>query len=153
MKIYRSNFKAIIPAFIVAALMLATIGLTVGTIPNLVGNWTGPSQGYQNGQGFLNTSESGIITMMISEQNGRVFNGTFIINATAEHKVISPMNEGFSGVIASDNKTFYLAENERGYDIGNLISNDKAEVYYIEGGNNAAAFIMSLTRVPNKNAP
>jgi hypothetical protein len=134
------------PAFIVAALMLAIIGLAMGDVPNVIGNWTGPGEGYQNGMGYLNRDEAGVLTMMISEQKGRLFTGDFIINASSEHKVISPMIEPFSGIIGLDNKSIYIAEYDKGYDIGTLISYDKAELCYLEDGKSGGAFIISLTR-------
>jgi hypothetical protein len=138
-------------AFIIAALsILAIIGLSVGDVPNLVGNWTGFGEGYQNGIGYLNKNEAGALTMMISEQKGRFFTGSFIINDSSGHKVISPMTEGFSGIIALDNKTLYIAEYDKGYDIGTIISNDTAELCYLEDGKNGGAFILSLTRTPGK---
>jgi hypothetical protein len=54
-------------AFIVAALMLATIGLSVASVPNLVGNWTGSFESYANGTGYVN-APIGALTMTISEQ-------------------------------------------------------------------------------------
>ncbi len=143
---------AVRPVFILAILVLTVIGPAVGNVPNLVGNWTGSGEGYQNGKGYLNESEAGILTMMVSEQNGRLFTGNLIINASSEHKVISPMIEGFSGAIGLDNKTLYIAEYDKGYDLGTLITNGKAELCYLEDGKNAGAFVISLTKVmPNNN--
>jgi hypothetical protein len=133
-------------AFIVATLMLTIIGISVGDVPNLEGNWTGPGEGYQNGTGYLNENEAGVLTMTISEQKGRLFTGNLIINTSSEYKVLSPITEAFSGVIGLDNKKLYIAEYDKGYDIGTLISNDKVELYYLEEGKNAGAFIISLTR-------
>ena len=90
--------------------------------------------------------------MMISEQRGRLFTGNLIINNSSEHKVVSPMIEGFSGIIALDNKTLYIAEYDKGYDIGTIISNDMLELDYLEDGKNAGAFIISLVRTIT-NAP
>lgn len=142
-------------AFIlVASVMVVTIGLSIADVPNLVGNWTGLGEGYQNGMGYLNENEAGAVTYMISEQKDRFFSGYIIINDSSEHKVLSPMTEAFSGVIALDNRTLYIAEYDKGYDIGTLISNDVAELYYLEDGKNAGAFILSLTRtITNATMP
>jgi hypothetical protein len=139
-------------AFIVAALMLTIIGLAIGDVPNVIGNWTGPGEGYQNGMGYLNKDEAGVLTMAISEQKGRLFIGDFIINASLEHKVMSPMIEPFAGIIGLDNKTLYIAEYDKGYDIGTLISDDKAELCYLEDGKGGGAFIISLTRTISGNS-
>jgi hypothetical protein len=60
-------------AFAVAALMLATIGLSMADIPNLIGDWTGSYEGYANDIGYKN--ETGALTLVISEQKGRLFTG------------------------------------------------------------------------------
>lgn len=146
MKSYRYGFMAGRRAFIATALMLMIIGPAAGNIPNLIGNWTGPGEGYQNGSGYLNENEAGILTMMVSEQKDRLFTGNLIINASSEHEVLSPITEGFSGVIGLDNKTLYIAEYEKGYDIGTIISSDKVELCYLEDGKNGGAFIISLTK-------
>jgi len=141
-------------AFIfVTSVMVVTIGLSMADVPNLVGNWTGLGEGYQNGMGYLNENEAGALTMMISEQKGRLFTGNLIINDSSEHKVLSPKTEAFSGVIALDNKTLYITEYDKGYDIG-TISNDMIELVYLEDGKNAGAFILLLTRtITNATMP
>jgi hypothetical protein len=55
--------------------------------------------------------------------------------------------EGFSGIIASDNKTLYMAEYDRGYDIGTVLSDDTIELAYLEDGENGGAFIDEFHRV------
>ena len=131
--------------FIVVVPMLI-IGLSAADIPNLIGNWTGFGEGYQNSTGYLNKNEAGALTMMISEQKGRLFIGNLVINESSEHRVLSPLIEGFSGIIGLDNKTLFIAEYDKGYDLGTLTSNNAAELYYLEDGENAGAFILTLTR-------
>jgi hypothetical protein len=125
----------------VAALMLsmATIGSSIADIPNLVGNWTGSYEGYANGAGYKAANETGAITLIISEQNGRLFAGNL--------SELGQETEGFSGIIASDNKTLYMAEYDRGYDIGTVLTDDIIELAYLEDGENGGAFIDEFHRV------
>jgi hypothetical protein len=124
-------------AFAVAALMLATIGLSIADIPNLVGNWTGSYEGYANDIGYKN--ETGALTLVISEQKGRLFTGNLI--------ELGQETEGISGVIALDNKTLYMSESDMGYDIGTILSNDTMELLYLEDGKTGGAIIDEFHRV------
>jgi hypothetical protein len=54
--------------------------------------------------------------------------------------------EGISGAIALDNKTLHIAEHDRGYDIGTMISPDEMELIYLEDGGNLAAAVDHLHR-------
>jgi hypothetical protein len=55
--------------------------------------------------------------------------------------------KGFSGAIALDNETLHIAEYDRGYDIGTMISADEMELIYLEDGGNLTAVIDHLHRV------
>jgi hypothetical protein len=125
----------------IAALMLAmaTMGSSIADIPNLVGNWTGSYEGYANGAGYKAANETGAITLVISEQSGRIFAGNL--------SELGHETEGFSGVIASDNKTIYMAEYDSGYDVGTVLSDDTIELAYLEDGENGGAFIDEFHRV------
>jgi hypothetical protein len=125
--------------FALVALMLATIGLSAAEIPNLVGNWTGTYEGYANGIGYKATNETGAITLVISEQLGRLFTG----NLTE----LGQGTAGVSGVIALDNQTFYMTEYDGGYDIGTILSSDTIELLYLEDGEKGGAFIDEFHRV------
>jgi hypothetical protein len=147
MKGYRGGFMAAKLASIIAGLMLAIIGLSAADIPNLAGNWTGSFEGYENGMGYVNANETGTFTMMISEQTGRLYAGNFSLNVSSNPKDLRMKTEGFSGIIALDNKTLYMAEYDSGYDIGTVISNDTIELDYLEDGQNAGAFIEIFHRM------
>ncbi len=125
--------------FVLAALIFATIGLSAAEIPNLVGNWTGTYEGYANGIGYTAANETGVITLSISEQLGRLFTGNL--------SELGQGTEGFSGVIALDNRTFYMTESDGGYDIGTVLSNDTIELLYLEDGEKGGAFIDEFHRV------
>ena len=125
--------------FTLTTIMLATIGLSAAEIPNLVGNWTGSYEGYTNGGVYKATNETGAITLVISEQLGRLFTGN-----------LSELGQGIaaiSGVISLDNKTFYMAEYDGGYDIGTVLSSDTVELLYLEDGEKGGAFIDRFHRV------
>ena len=125
--------------FALAALILASIGLSAAEIPNLVGNWTGSYEGYANSNDYKASNETGAITLVISEQQGRLFIGN-----------LSEMGQGtaaVSGVIALDNLTFYMTEYDGGYDIGTVLSSDSIELLYLEDGEKGGAFIDEFHRV------
>jgi hypothetical protein len=133
-------------AIMVTAAILAAVGLSVADIPDLVGNWTGSYEGYEKDAGYVNVNETGALIMIISEQIGRVFTGNFTINVSSPDMALEQRTEGFSGIIARDNKTLYLSEYDTGYDIGTIISNDTIEFDYLENGENAGAYIDTFHR-------
>lgn len=122
-----------------AALMFATIGLSAAEIPSLVGNWTGSYEGYTNSGSHIGTNEAVAITLVISEQIGRLFTGNL--------SELGQVTAAVSGVIALDNKTFYMTESDKGYDIGTVLSNDTIELLYLEDGEKGGAFIDEFHRV------
>jgi hypothetical protein len=126
-------------AFALAALLLATIGLSAAEIPNLVGNWTGSYEGYTNGGSYKATNETGAITLVISEQLGRQFTGNL--------SKLGQVTAAISGLIALDNKTFYMTEYDGGYDVGTVLSSDTIELLYLEDGEKGGAFIDEFHRV------
>ena len=120
---------------------LAT-GICTAKVPNLVGNWTGLGTGYYADNGSYKMNENGSISYTITEQKERLFKGniTYVLNGTE-------IVEGFAGAVGLDNKTLYLAEYDKGYDIGTIISNDEIEFIYIEDGDSGWAAINKLHRV------
>jgi hypothetical protein len=123
----------------VIATLLVTAGLSVSEIPNLVGNWTGSYAGFEKGTGYLEENKTGALNMIISDQKGRLFTGNF--------SDLGQWKEGFSGIIALDNKTLYVAEYDKGYAIGTILSNDAIELAYLEDGEMAGAYIDKFHRV------
>lgn len=120
----------------------ATASVSVAEVPNLVGLWSGVGTGYGDEQGYVSDEDSDILTMNVTEQQGRIFNG-----------VVTYMEEGvemaeeFAGVIALDNVTFYIAEFGAGYDVGTIISEDEIELLYLQDGEGGGVYIDSLRRV------
>jgi hypothetical protein len=134
-------------AFVIVALMMATIGLSIADIPNLTGNWTGSFKGYEKGAGYLDENKTGTLNIVIAEQRGRLFTGTFAENSSLTQKNQGHWTEGFSGVIGLDNRTLYIAEYDKGYDIGTILSNDNIELLYLEDGANAGVYIDTFYRM------
>jgi hypothetical protein len=132
------------PIWLIAAsaVLLAAAGISSAQLPDLVGNWTGSAAGYIEGRVYWETLNSSAIVMMIEEQKDRLFTGRMIFRlAEGKQRV-----EGFSGSIALDNKTLYIAEYDRGYDVGTMISPDEMELIYLEDGANLTAAIDHLYR-------
>jgi hypothetical protein len=136
-------------AFVILALMAATIGLSLADVPNLAGNWTGSFKGYDKSLGYMEVNKTGSLNMTISEQSGRLFTGNFSINFSLPQTGKMQQFEGFSGAIGLDNRTLYIAEYDKGYDIGTVLSNDNIELIYIEDGpgESAGAYLLSLNRI------
>ena len=98
-------------------------------------------EGYVNNIGFANATDA--LTLTISEQKGRLFTGNLSGNLSGLGKEVG----GFSGVFALDNRTFYMAEYDKGYDVGTMLSNDTIELLYLEDGKMGRVFIDEFHRV------
>jgi hypothetical protein len=136
-------------AFVIVALTIATIGLSMADIPNLTGNWTGSFKGYDKSVGYMDVNRTGVLNMTVSEQRERLFTGNFSLNFSLPQTELVQETEGFSGAIGLDNKTLYIAEYDKGYDMGTVLSNDSIELIYIEdgAGETAGAYLLSLNRI------
>ena len=122
--------------------LLAT-GICTAKVPDLVGNWTGSHEGYHKGQGTVEQLEEGVVSLVINEQNDRVFMG----NLTYRMANGAEGTDGFAGAIGSDNKTLYIAEFGTGYDLGTIISEDEIDLIYINDGKTGEAAIEKLHRI------
>jgi hypothetical protein len=123
------------------AVVLAAAGISSAQLPDLVGNWTGRAAGYIEGE-YWESSNTSAIVMMIEEQKDRLLTGRFVFRlAEGEQRM-----ESFSGSVALDNRTLYIAEYDRGYDVGTMISPDEMELIYLEDGANLTAVIDHLYR-------
>ena len=78
-----------------------------------------------------------------TEQEGRIFAGNLTIKMGNDTLV----KEGFAGAIGLDNKTLYIAEFDRGYAIGTIVSKDEIELIYLTDGENASVAIDTLRRI------
>jgi len=109
--------------------------------PNLLGTWTGPMQGFDEGSGF--SEYPGLrILMNVTEQKGRIFTGTvvFIANGTATES-------GFAGAIGHNGKTLTIAERNGGYCTGEILGENEIELIYMQDGSPYSIAIDSFRRV------
>lgn len=124
-----------------AATTTATTPTTAPTIPSLVGTWSGPSAGYEEGIGFSDYHNLDI-RLVVTEQKDRVFAGRilFVVNGTESATE-------FAGVIGREGRTFALSEQTGGYCFGEILGPDAIEITYLEDGSPYSASIDSFTRV------
>jgi hypothetical protein len=143
--------KAILYAAIVLALAVLTCGCATtpaiqpaanGTTPNLTGNWTGPAVGYLAGTGFTNF-QGGQMTMSITAQKDRIFEGKFIY---PDPVTGVPKSIGIAGAIARDGKTLTLTQESGGYSSGMLISPGEIELIYANDAEPMEVAIDTLKR-------
>jgi len=114
---------------------------TTPAIPSLVGTWTGPMAGYDEGSGF--TSYPNLtLAMTITEQHGRIFAGDMVFssNGTSE-------KSGFAGAIGRDGRTLSITEQDDGYCSGEIIGADEIELTYVQAGSPYSVAIDSFKRV------
>ncbi len=79
------------------------------SLPDLVGNWTGTSDGFHAGAGYFHDGDYRYV-LNIGQQEGRIFNGTFIVSG------LDPTREyPFSGVIAHDMKSLEMPNSVPGW--------------------------------------
>ncbi len=122
---------------------LSATGICTAKVPDLVGNWTGSHEGYHKGQGSVEQLEEGVVSLVINEQNDRIFMG----NLTYRMANGDEGTDGFAGAIGSDNKTLYIAEFGTGYDLGTIISEDEIDLIYINDGETAEVSVENLHRI------
>jgi hypothetical protein len=114
---------------------------TTPAIPNLTGTWTGPMQGYDQGSGFSDYPDLAV-SMVISEQHGRIFAGTFVFTTNGTETV-----SGFAGAIGRDGRTFTIAEELGGYCTGEVLAANEIEMIYVEDGSPYSIAIDSFRRI------
>ena len=80
--------------------------------------------------------------MVIIEQTDRLFTGYVTYPSDGKEIV-----ENLAGAIGLDNKTFYMAELNEGYDFGTIISGDEIELIYLADGENGRTVVNTLHRI------
>jgi len=93
---------------------LSATGICTAKVPDLVGNWTGPHEGFHKGQETVQQPEEGVVSLIIMEQNDRLFTGNLTYKMANGDEGV----DGFAGAIGFDNKTLYIAEFGKGFEMG-----------------------------------
>lgn len=88
---------------IIAAMLLATPALAQD-VPNIIGTWTGPSDGLSQKDGWI----TGPVTLVVSEQRGRSFRAKVTIPAAKG----GSQTEAVVGTFTPDGRTIYLAADD-----------------------------------------
>ena len=114
---------------------------TSTAIPALTGIWTGTYVGHTRLEGFVDDIPT---RYNITAQKGRAFTG---------QKEYTRMDgksytEGFSGIVTGNNEIF-MGDHGTGYIEGRQTGTDSMELYYIDEGSDAKAFIIQLNRQKN----
>jgi hypothetical protein len=118
---------------------VAPTAATISTaIPDLTGIWTGTTVGHIKMDGFV---EENTTRYNITTQKGRAFTG----QKEYTRKDGKTYNEGFSGIVTSNNEIF-MGDHGTGYIEGRLNGSDSMELYYIDEGSDAKALIIQLNR-------
>jgi hypothetical protein len=123
-------------------LILMITGICTAQVPDLVGNWTGSQNTYVAENGSYKLYENQSTSLAITEQKDRLFTGYVTYPSDGKEIV-----EYLAGAIGLDNKTFYVAESNEGYDIGTIISDDEIELIYLADGGNGRTVINTLYRI------
>ncbi len=135
------------PIWCLALLVLVFLatGISAAEVPDLLGIWTGSWSAYDEGKGYSNSMENGSLIFAFLEQDDRIFAGNVTIKLENENE--TEIGEGFAGAIGLDNKTLYIAEFDKGYALGTIISDDEMELIYLADGENASVAIDKLYRI------
>ena len=126
-----------------SVLVFLATGISAAEVPDLLGIWTGSWSAYDEGEGYSNSMENGSLIFAFLEQDDRIFAGNVTIKLENETEI----GEGFAGAIGLDNRTLYIAEFDRGYALGTIISDDEMELIYLTDGENASVAIDKLYRM------
>jgi hypothetical protein len=129
--------------FALLSLVFLAMGICAAEVPDLLGKWTGSWSAYDEGIGYSNSTENGSFILTFVEQEDRIFAG----NMTFKPENETEIGEGFAGAIGLDNKTLYIAEFDKGYTLGTIISNDEIELIYLADGENGSVAIDRLHRI------
>ncbi|PKG32754.1 hypothetical protein [Methanoregula sp.] len=109
-------------------------------IPDLTGTWTGPMTGYEPDAGFTNYGNT-TMSMIVSEQQGRIFTGTFVFGSGNNTETIP-----FSGVIGRNGRTLTIPQKTGGYSFGEVISSGEIELIYVSDGTHYSSSIDMLRK-------
>ncbi len=125
-----------------ALLASVAMGISTAQVPSLVGNWTGSQNAYAAEDGSYKLMENMSISLNILEQKDCLFKGNIAYTLNGKELV-----ESFAGAIGLDNKTLYITESKKGYDLGTIISDDEVELIYLQDGAFGWASVEKLHRI------
>ena len=114
----------------------------VADAPNLLGNWTGTMNAYENGVGY-NDYAGNTMTMKVTEQKGRIFSGEFLF--TNKSGILSTSR--CAGVIGRDGRTLTMVEDGGGHSSGSVVATGEIELIYSNGNDPFEIAIDSLKKV------
>ncbi|WP_321508143.1 hypothetical protein [uncultured Methanoregula sp.] len=129
------------PAQAPAATPAPAVSAATPAIPDITGTWTGTMAGYAPVKGFTNYGNAPM-SMIISEQHGRIVAGTFAFGTGANQT-----RTDCSGIIGRDGKTLTMTEKDGGYTFGDIISPSEIELTYVYDGTPNSAAIDTLRKV------
>ncbi len=127
--------------WLILVILMAT-GICAARVPDLVGNWTGSQNAYIAENGSYKLLENESTSLVVTEQKYRLFTGYVTYPSDGKEIV-----ENLAGAIGLDNKTFYMAELNEGYDFGTIISDNEIELIYLADGENGRTVINTLYRI------
>ena len=110
-------------------------------IPDLTGTWTGTMLGYGEGKGFDDYPNQ-TITMVVTEQRGRIFAGHFVFRLTKSEYTV-PM----AGILGSNGRTLSLVENANGYTFGEITAKDEIQLTHLDDADPFGVALDTLKRV------
>lgn len=129
--------------FVVILALCAGTALSQDAIPDLTGTWNVAASAFHvKGKGLIDEGVIGV--WKFEEQKGRIFHGVVEWDVKGKaHKG----SDAFSGVIAKDDKTVYIAGHSEGLRIGSIDGPDSITMYFIvPGGPQPRAGFAELTR-------
>ncbi len=135
------TFLALVLAVLAGGCVASSPASTTPALPDLVGTWTGPMIGYDEGSGFSDYPNL-TLAMEIEEQRGRLFAGHFLLNSDGREWSI-----GFAGVVGRDNRSLTIAERDGGYCLGEVVAEDEIELTYMQDGSPYSIAVDYLKRV------
>lgn len=108
-------------------------------VPNIVGTWSGPSDGLGKKDGWI----TGPVTLVVSEQRGRSFRAKISYPAPGG----GSQTETLAGTLTPDGKTIYLAADD-GIHIAVLQGTTLDACYVEPGENDGLALCARLQKQP-----
>mgnify|MGYP001359768176 CR=1 FL=1 len=135
--------RRIFGLLVVVFALFSGTALAQEAIPNLEGTWNVTvSEFHVKGKDFLGGGTAAV--WKFDQQRGRIVHGS------VEWDVKGKSHKGmdrFSGVIANDNKTIYIAGHNEGMRIGHIEGKDEITMYFVvPGGKEPRAGFAELKR-------